>query len=316
MFLQIVKIVLPIVTTLGIGVYCRIGKIINNEGMEQIKNMLNDIIIPVVLFNSFLFAEYSTTSAVYICVGFVAMGIAYMISHFTKRFFLKEYQKYFPEHVTTWEGGTIGISLATLLLGKYGLQHMALLDFGCAVLLFGIIVPMLKVRDGQKVTPSTVLKVVFSSKPFSCACIGAVLGMLGVAKLIDANETASIFYHGIVDITISPINYIIMVFVGYSINITKDLIVPVLATVLARLIHMLLAFGIACGIMFTFVPFEKSILLVLMVAFSLPPTYSLQVFTNFGGNNHMKEYSSVSTSLITIFTLIIFIFVSIYANTV
>lgn len=314
MFLQIVKIVLPIITALCIGVYLRVSKTITEDGMDQIKAMLNDVIIPAVLFNSFLFADYSSTSAVYIFIGFGAMAISYFLSFFTKRFFLKRYQKYFSEHVTTWEGGTIGISLASLLLGTHGLQHMALLDFGCAVLLFGVIVPILKYKDGKKITPSTVLKVVFSSRPFTCACIGALLGMFGFAKFINTHEAVSIFYHGFFDIILSPINFLIMIFVGYSINITKELIVPVFATVFARLLHMSVAFGIACFVMFTFVPFDKKILLVLMVAYSLPPTYSTQIFTNFGGDKHLKEYNSVSTSFITIVTLILFVFISIYAN--
>lgn len=314
MFLQIVKILLPIITALVIGIISRRFSLIDDLSIGKIKNLLNEIILPVVLFNSFLFADYSLKSIVFIVSVLLSAVLAYFFGCVLKKFVSSEYKEYFPEFISTWEGGTLGISLCSLLLGIFGMQQMAIFDFGQAIFLFGYLLPKLKIKDGLKVNSKQMIKLVFSSKAFDGIVLGAICGILGFGKLISASLTSNTIYHGIVDIIMSPTNFLIMLMVGYSINIKKDLLKPVLLTCVFRLISMWLACAFAYFVIFRFVPYDKKIFLVLLVAYSLPPTYSLPLFTSFRGNKKLQEYCSTVISFSTIFALIIFVFVSIYAQ--
>lgn len=314
MFLQIVKILLPIITALIVGISCRKYNLIDDAGINKIKNLLNEIILPVVLFNSFLFANYSLKSIVFVVSVLLSAILAYFIGCFLKRFVSNEYKDNFPEFVSTWEGGTLGISLCSLLLGIFGMQQMAIFDFGQALFLFGYIVPTLKIKDGLKVNSKQIFKLVFSSKAFDGIVLGVICGIFGFGKLISSYPISNTIYHGIVDMIMSPTNFLIMLMVGYSINIKKDLLKPVLLTCVFRLISMWTACALAYFIIFRFVPYDKKIFLVLLVAYSLPPTYSLPLFTSFKGNTKLQEYCSTVISFSTILALIIFVFISIYAQ--
>lgn len=314
MFLQIIKILLPIITALVIGIISRSFGILDESSIGKIKNILNEIILPVVLFNSFLFADYSLKSIVFIVAVLLSAVLAYFIGCSLKRFVSSEYRENLPEFLSTWEGGTLGISLCSLLLGIFGMQQMAIFDFGQALFLFGYVVPKLKIKDGLKVNSKQILRLVFSSKAFDGIVLGTICGIFGLGKLISAYPVSNTIYHGIVDMIMSPTNFLIMLMVGYSINIKKDLLKPVLLTCIFRLISMWAACVFAYFIIFRFVPYDKKIFLVLLVAYSLPPTYSLPLFTSFRGNKKLQEYCSTVISFSTILALIVFVFVSIYAQ--
>ena len=296
MFIQIVKILLPIVTALGVGVMCKKFSIVDDAAIGKIKNILNEIILPVVLFNSFLFADYSLKSIVFIAAILISAIFAYFIGLFISRFISERYKEYFPFFISTWEGGTLGISLCSLLLGTFGMQQMAIFDFGQALILFGYFVPCLRIKDGYKVSSKEILKLVLSSKAFDGILLGVLFGVLGLGKFIASYTLSSTFYHGIVDMIMSPTNFLIMLMVGYTININKELMKPVIITCGFRLISMWIACLVASLIIFRFVPYDKNILLVLLVAFSLPPTYSLSLFTSFKNDRHLQEYCSTVIS--------------------
>ena len=57
--LLVVKMVLPVLIMLFLGYYCRVKKIINQQGLLGIKAVITNILIPVVLFNAFYKAEYN-----------------------------------------------------------------------------------------------------------------------------------------------------------------------------------------------------------------------------------------------------------------
>lgn len=308
--IQIIKVVLPIVVAFFIGIICKKYRIIDDNGNKQIKNLLIEMIIPFALFNSLISSTFSMKSLLYIFTIFSAMLLTYFLANICKRFYLKDYQKYFPEMMVTWEGGTLGISLCSLLLGQFGLSTMAIFDLGCAFVLFGIIVPILKVKDGTKFKPKDIIKLVLSSKAFLGIILGAICGALGLGKLIFGNEVLNAIYHGIFDIIISATNILIMITIGYSLKVNKALLKPVITTCICRLLFMSLAFLYSAFVIFRFTVFDKKTLFVLAIAFSLPESYGLPLFSDLGN----KEYLSTTLSFMTIICLIIFVIISTIAT--
>lgn len=308
--LQIIKIILPILVAFIIGIVCKKQGVLDDNGNKQLKSLLLEIIIPFVLFNSLLSSNFSMKSLVYIGTIFSAMLIMYLLANFFKRFYIKEYQKYFPEMMVTWEGGTLGISLCSLLLGQFGLSTMAVFDLGCAFILFGIIVPILKVKDGTKCKPKDILKLVFSSRAFIGILLGALCGALGLGKIIFANEVLNTIYHGIFDIMSSATNLLIMITVSYSLTINKKLLKPVITTCICRIIFMSLAFFYSAFLITKLCGYDIKIIFCLAIAFSLPESYGYPLFSDFGDS----EYLSTTLSFMTVICLIIFVIISSVAS--
>lgn len=304
--LQIIKIVLPVVVAFFIGIICKKRGFINEEGDRQIKKILEEIIIPIIILNSMLSSNFNIISVVNILTILTAMLLVYFLANCFKRFYLKDYQKYFPEMMVTWEGGTLGFSLCSLMFGSFGLSTMVIFDIGCCISLFLFFLPIIKIKDGKKGKLSDILKLLFSIKAFIAMILGVILGASGVGRFILDNKVLSIIYHGIVDIIISPTNFLIMLTIGYGLNINKKMLKPVLTTCFFRLLFMGIGFVYSVFIVFKFMEFDRRVLCILAIAFSLPQSFSIPIFTDAGN----KEYLSTTLSFMTIITILLFVLIS------
>lgn len=313
LYIEIIKLLLPIVTALSLGAYCKKVKIVDDQAIEKIKMLLFNIVLPALLFNSFLFASYSKKSFLYIAVVYIGMLAAFLVAKKVKKFFIKEYRDYFPELMTTWEGGTLGITLCSLLFGHFGLEQMAIFDFGCTFMAYSIIVPGFYAKDGKKIKVTEILKMIFSTVLFDAIVLGGVLGYIGVGRIISEHVVIDAIYHGIIDIIMAPAYFLIMFYVGYKINISKNMITPLLTICAYRLFFSVFSCVISSLILFLFIPFDKKVLTILMIAYSLPPSYSLGLLTDFGGKKHMQELYSDMASFMVIITLIVYTILAIYS---
>lgn len=306
MIIETLKIILPLLVAFSIGILCRKKGIVSNEGNFCLKDLLSNIIFPAVLFNSFLFAKYDYNSIIYVIVAFALFTVTFILLKLSN-YKVKGYEKYSQVVATTWEGGSVGVSFVNILFGMSGITTMALLDLGQGFFVFGIIVPYLKIIDGGKTNAKNVFKIILSNRTFDAIILGLILGLLDFDKILMAHSGLYGIYTSIQNILSSPLSFLLMFTIGYDLVIKRELMIPVLKTVLCRLI----IFGIMClaslYVIFKFVPYDRQILLIVILAYSLPTSYALPTFSRFEGS---REYLSTVLSVTTVITLISFTIIS------
>ena len=117
---SILKIVLPLIVSLGIGFFARKRALFSAEAIEGMKTLVMKIALPAMLFGLFFTAEYSVSillfAATMFTLGFVGLGLGFLLGRFLdKRSPMLRYM------TTGWEVGMLGYALYALLFGTENL---------------------------------------------------------------------------------------------------------------------------------------------------------------------------------------------------
>ena len=169
--------------------------------------------------------------------------------------------------------------------------------------------PLLQKIEGNVSSVKDSVKNLFCSPIFDAMILGIVFGVFGFDKVLEKSAAYEI-YVPLVSFLTAPTGMLILLTLGHDLSLKKDLLFPVFYTSIMRLIVMAALCAASVFIISLFGTIEKSKLVTLMLAFSLPTSYGLSMFANFDGH---KEYVSTTISFSTILTLLIFVGISVYA---
>ena len=308
MYNSIIRMILPIAVTFLLGVLIRKIKLMDQDGCNTLKRLISKIMLPVVLLNAFLFADYNGGVMIIMAVVFVAMLIMFGAGFLLSRL-MPERAKYMPFLFTTLECGTLGYPLAAMLFGALGTSHMAIVDVGHTVFLFLIAVPLLQSVDGGSADAKSILKNAVTSPTFDTMILGILLGVAGVDERLAASAGYEL-YQSVVDFISAPTGMLILITLGFDMSLRKDLMKPVLFTSVLRVVIMGVLCAASCFIIFRFVPYSREQLCILILAFTLPASYGLTTFARFEGHN---DYVATTISFSTILTLILFVCLTVFA---
>ena len=299
---MIIKMVLPVIVMLGIGYMCNRKQLFGTEGLNALKNIIGKITLPVVLFNAFYTAEYNMRMLIVFVVVFISCVIA-LGAGFLLRRFVKPYGKFFPFLMSSFEAGMLGYSLFGLIAGVSALKTFAIVDIGQTISAYTVFLIALNVANGQKATPKSIVMNMVRSAPCMGMLFGVALGLLGVHNALAHTAVSGVITQLISFIT-APTAGIILIIVGYEFSVKKELIKPVLLTVLFRFTVMAVLCTLASLIIFAFTPFDKELQIAMVLMFSLPAPFIIPLFADVDGH---AEYISTSLSVCTLMTIIIFI---------
>ncbi len=309
MLTAVVELILPILITFLLGVMMRKHKLMDSQGCAAIKTIVSTILLPIILLNAFLFADYSKESMAMIIVFFIAMIVVLGIG-FLVRKFVPEHAGSFPFVFGTIEGGTIGYPLLAMLYGTRGTSDMAIIDVGHTVFLFLITIPILQASEGGDADIRRILKNAVLSPTFLAMVIGIALGLLGVDTLLMKSSVYGI-YQAVISFLTDPAGMLIILSLGFDISLRKDLMRPVMFTSLARFLTMGIFCILSSLLIFRFMPYSKETQVALILAFSLPASYAIPIFGKFEGH---RDYVSTTISFSTILTLLVFVGLAFYVN--
>ena len=173
MITQILAKVLPVLVMIILGRVCATKGILNDEQHAGLKNVIGDILLPVVLFQAFFTADYGTRMLLVFVLVFVGYGVALAAGYALRRF-VKPYDRFMPLLMTGAEGGMLGYALYALLCGADQTKTYAMVDIGQTVFGFTVFLTALKAAGGEKMTPKFIVKNMLTNK----ACIGMLLGII------------------------------------------------------------------------------------------------------------------------------------------
>ena len=301
MITEILSKVLPVLVMIALGRLCETKQIINDEQHAGLKAIVGDILLPVVLFQAFFTADYGKRMLLVFVLVFVGYGAALAAGYALRRF-VKPYGRFMPLLMTSAEGGMLGYALYALLCGADQTKTYAMVDIGQTVFAYTVFLTALKAAGGEKMTPKFIVKNIVTNKACIGMLSGIVLGALGVYRAIDGTAAGEIVSSLLSFIT-APTSALILIIMGYQLHVSRQLLRPVLTTMGLRLGVLAVVCAAVSGILFTVIPFDKGLLLALMLQYSLPAPFIIPLFADMGDD---AEYVSTTLSLGTVLAVLLF----------
>lgn len=301
MITEILSKVLPVLVMIALGRLCETKQIINDEQHAGLKAIVGDILLPVVLFQAFFTADYGKRMLLVFVMVFVGYGAALAAGYALRRF-VKPYDRFMPLLMTSAEGGMLGYALYALLCGADQTKTYAMVDIGQTVFAYTVFLTALKAAGGEKMTPNFIMKNIVTNKGCIGMLSGIVLGALGVYRAIDGTAAGEIVSSLLSFIT-APTSALILIIMGYQLHVSKQLLRPVLTTMGLRLGVLAVVCAAVSGILFAVIPFDKRLLLALMLQYTLPAPFIIPLYADLGDD---AEYVSTTLSLGTVLAVLLF----------
>lgn len=262
--------------------------------------------LPVVLFNAFFTASYSLRVVVVFLVVYLGFGAAIALG-FLLRPLVKPYGKYLPFLVASAEGGMLGYALYGLITGSQ--SGFAAVDLGQTVFAYTVWLGLLTSVDGGEVKAEKLLKNMISNKCFLGMVFGIVLGAAGVGNVV-MNSAAGGIVKSVVSMITAPVSAVVLLMVGYELNLKKELFLPVLKTIVLRLVIMGALLLVSNLVIFRIFPFDKELEIALMVLYALPAPFIIPIFSDVGKDG---EYVATTLSVHTLVTVALYAAIVVYS---
>ena len=136
--------------------------------------------------------------------------------------------------------------------------------------------------------------------------LGIICGATGIGKLV-LNSSVGGIVTSVISMIAAPTSAIVLLVVGYELNMKRELMKKVLITVVTRLAIMAVLLVAVSAIITGIFGYDKELEVALMVLYSLPAPFIIPMFADLGDDS---EYVSTTLSINTVFTIILFVFIS------
>lgn len=302
---SILKIVLPLIVSLGIGFFARKRSILSPEAIEGMKAFVMKFALPALLFGVFFTAEYSISILLFAVTMFVlcfaGLGVGFLFGKpLSKRSPMLKYM------TTGWEVGMLGYALYALLFGAENLRNMAMLDFGHVLFIFSGYIAVLYTRIGC--TRKESLQALVANPIPWAMILGAALAISGVSRALTPSGVTELI-KSLSDFVSAPLSCVILIVVGYGIEFSgKNFVTAAFSVVLRTLVCGALC-AVALLVFGAFVPLSDAMRWAIIILFMTPAPYILTIFTT---NEQERADVSMSLSLQTIFSVLLFIGIAIF----
>lgn len=306
--MDVLQIVMPVLVMIILGMLCRKWKILTGEGVANMKVLVTNVMLPVAIFHALATAEYNKETGILILIMLVMLIVSFSLGFVLKPFLKGKYQRYLPFMVSVYEGGLMAYPLYTSLCGSENLSHVAVLDIAGLLFGFSIYMGMLgQVEDGGKID----VKKLFSSAIRTPAFIASVLGIIaGLSKIIIIllDSPFGGVYQSVENILTTSVTVIILLVVGYSMELNANLLKPCITTILIR---MILQGVMMAGVLFavhSLVGDSQIVNLAIITYMSSPATFSMQTFMK---DEEGSAYVSTTNSMYCLVSILVYIILAV-----
>ena len=136
--------------------------------------------------------------------------------------------------------------------------------------------------------------------------LGIICGATGIGELV-LNSSVGGIVTSVISMIAAPTSAIVLLVVGYELNMKRELMKKVLITVVTRLGIMAVLLVAVSAIVTGIFGYDKELEVALMVLYSLPAPFIIPMFADLGDDS---EYVSTTLSVNTVVTIILFVFIS------
>lgn len=302
--MAILKVVLPIILLIVIGVMGRKIGFLTNAGIENIKFLVMKVILPVAIFNALGSADYNVNTvkiiAIFLAVLVVSFGIGFLL-----KFLIKEpYKKYLPFMVCIYEGGLMGYPLYVGLCGSENLSYVAILDIACLIFGFSVYIGLLEFYEsGERFSVKRMAVNAIKNPVFIATLLGIAFGASGLLNMLITSPAGEV-YLSVVDVITAGLSALVLITIGYSFKLEKKILIPCIKTIAIRLLLQAMLCIAVVFIMRAIVGNNKLWLFAVIMFMACPMTFSAQSFLKSQEGN---QYVSTTNSIYSIITIIVYI---------
>ena len=301
--LAVLCALMPVLLIVSFGALMKKRRVLSENTVSELKRLLTNNILPVVIFNALATADLSKRSWIQIGCMMVILFVSFGAGYLVKPLVEKPYRRYVPFMVTLYEGGMIAYPLYGQLCGSDDLYRIAILDVAAILFCFGFYMNVLAFEEsGQKANFKQAVANAFRTPAFVAALLGVVLDCSGLMDPFVASQ-AGVVYKAIVRTISAPLTPMILLVVGYSIEWDRNVIVPCLKTIALRVLIQGVLIAATIFAMHRLIDVDMDRDLAILIYMSAPATYSLQSFIK---NPKGASYASTVNALYIFVTIAVF----------
>ena len=126
--MEMLKALFPVLGMMGIGMFCRKSGLVSQKGIDDLKTLMTQIILPIAVFHALATAEYTPQLFTLVGLMLVFMILPFLLGYPLRRVIPQPYSRYTPFMVAVYEGGMMAYPLYASLCGSENLSQIALLD--------------------------------------------------------------------------------------------------------------------------------------------------------------------------------------------
>lgn len=309
--MRALEMILPVLVMLVLGMACKKWKILTPEGINNIKSLVVNIMIPVAIFHALATADYSPEIGKLVCIMFLMLLISFGMGFLLRPLMAKEYRKYLPFMVSVYEGGMMAYPLYTSLCGQENLAQIAVLDIAGLLFGFSIYMGLLRqIENGEKLNMKKICQDAIKSPVFIATVLGIIVGLTGGVKYLTDSPYGGL-YTSVESTLTTAVTPLILLVVGYSIELTADLIKPCLKTIAFRAgVQALMLAGVLWSI-HHFIGTSELRDIAIVIYMSAPATFSMQTFLK---DEKGSAYVSTTNSMYCLVSIIVYVIMAAVGN--
>lgn len=307
--MKVLEIISPVLVMIILGILCRKWKVLNKNGIDNMKALVTNIMLPVAIFHALATSDYGAETAKLVGIMFIMLVVSFGIGFLMKPLMTENYRKYLPFMVSVYEGGSMAYPLYTSLCGQDNLSQIAVLDIAGLLFGFSIYMGMLgQTENGEKINVKNLAVSAVKTPAFIASVLGIIAGLTGVLKLLLASPAGGI-YTSVESILTTALTAIILIVVGFSMELTPELFGPCVRTIVMRIV--LQAVMIVCVLLavHSFIGSNKLLDLAVITYMSAPATFSMQTFLK---REDGSAYVSTTNSLYCIVSVVVYMILAFF----
>ena len=295
----------PVLLVLLSGCFLRKKNLLTREGNDAMKNLVTTFLLPVVLFHALATVHY-TGKTLLIILALMACELTGLGIGFLFRSRMGKFGRLLPFFLSSFEGGMIGYPLYGILCGEENLGNIATIDIANTIFTFTLFLALLMATVSGTFTTKAMVSNIAHSTVFWGVFLGIVLGATGLmARFLGTG--AGMVYLSVKDLVTSPVSCLIILVVGYDLQLDREMLKECVRPVLIRMAVMTL---LLCALLLvmrqTFS--QREMRMALMLYLFMPPTYVVSAYTK---ERDDAAFVSTATSLYTLISIAVFVILNI-----
>ena len=224
--MQAIAKLFPVFFVLLMGLYARKRNWISHEQNDGIKSLALGILFPFLIYNIVASASLDKQIGVEIVYLIGVWILVYFLGRILCRIMPKELSELSPFLLLTCEGGAVALPLYISVVGSAYAVNLIPFDLAGILVNFIFVPTVLQLKQSNKFQLLPLVKNVVSAPFVIAAVLGFITNLTGLQDTLLKNEIFGPLYKNTMATLTAPIAVLILFSLGYSINLKKSYLMP------------------------------------------------------------------------------------------
>ncbi|MBF1155071.1 MAG: transporter [[Eubacterium] sulci] len=224
--MQAIAKLFPVFFVLLMGLYARKRNWISHEQNDGIKSLALGILFPFLIYNIVADASLDKQIGVEIVYLIGVWIFVYFLGRIFCRIMPKELSELSPFLLLTCEGGAVALPLYISVVGSAYAVNLIPFDLAGILVNFIFVPTVLQLKQSNKLQFLPLVKNVVSAPFVIAAVLGFITNLTGLQDMLLKNEIFGPLYENTIATLTAPIAALILFSLGYSINLKKSYLMP------------------------------------------------------------------------------------------